>query len=131
TFTDLTRFIAAAIEVPYNVVLSLLSTGFLSGEGSAATELFPPLSWVAVVSVVALMGFHAGGPRLALLVGLCFGFLAAFGQWNSAMVTLASILIAAPLGIAGGLVLGIAAYRWPRFERALTPLLDLMQTIPV
>src|SRR5690606_14211475 len=32
---------------------------------------------------------------------------------------------------AGGLLLGIAAYRWPRFEQALTPVLDLMQTVPV
>ena len=131
TFTDLTRFIAALIDMPYRLVLSLLSTGFLSGRGSSAVEILPPLSWIAVVALAALMGLHAGGRRLALLVGLCFVYLAVFGQWNSAMVTLSSILIAAPLGIVGGLLLGIAAYRWPRFERALTPLLDLMQTIPV
>src|SRR5690606_18238189 len=131
TFTDLTRFIASLIDIPYTVILSLLSTGFLSGEGSSAVEIFPPLSWIAVIAIVTLMGLYAGGRRLALLVALCFGFLAVFGQWKSAMVTLSSILVAAPLGIGGGLLLGIAAYRWPRFERALTPLLDLMQTIPV
>jgi len=131
TFTDLTRFVATLIDMPYRLVLSLLSTGFLSGRGSSAVEILPPLSWIAVIALVALMGLHAGGRKLALLVGLCFLYLAVFGQWNSAMVTLSSILIAAPLGIAGGLLLGIAAYRWPRFERVLTPLLDLMQTIPV
>ncbi|WP_454013464.1 ABC transporter permease [Aquamicrobium terrae] len=131
TFTDLTRFIASVIDLPYRLVLSLLSTGFLSGQGSNAVEIVPPLSWVAVILIVGLMGYHAGGRRLAALVVLCFGFLAVFGQWNSAMVTLASILVAAPLGIVGGLLLGIGAYRWPRFERALTPLLDLMQTVPV
>ncbi len=131
TFTDLTRFIASLIDLPYRLWLSLLSTGFLSGQGSSAVEILPPLSWIAVIALVTLMGLHAGGRRLAVLVALCFGFLAVFGQWNSAMVTLASILVAAPLGIVGGLLLGIAAYRWPRFERALTPLLDLMQTIPV
>lgn len=131
TFTDLTRFIASLIDIPYAVILSLLSTGFLSGEGSSAVEIFPPLSWIAVIAIVTLMGLYAGGRRLALLVALCFGFLAVFGQWKSAMVTLSSILVAAPLGIGGGLLLGIAAYRWPRFERTLTPLLDLMQTIPV
>lgn len=131
TFTDLTRFVAALIDMPYRLVLSLLSTGFLSGRGSGAVEILPPLSWIAVIGLVTLLGLYAGGRRLALLVGLCFLYLAVFGQWNSAMVTLSSILIAAPLGVAGGLLLGIAAYRWPRFERALTPLLDLMQTIPV
>jgi glycine betaine/proline transport system permease protein len=131
TFTDLTRFIAAVIDVPYRLALSLLSTGFLSGQGSGAVQILPPLSWIAVTAIMVLTGLHAGGPRLAMLVGACFGFLAVFGQWNSAMVTLASIIVAVPLGVAGGLLLGIAAYRWPRFEKALTPLLDLMQTIPV
>ena len=47
------------------------------------------------------------------------------------MMTLSSIVIAVPLGIALGALAGIAAFRQPRFERAITPLLDLMQTVPV
>jgi glycine betaine/proline transport system permease protein len=131
TFTDLTRFVAAIIDLPYRLALSLLATGFLSGQGSSAIQIVPPLSWIAVTGIVALMGFYAGGRKLAVLVGACFLFLAMFGQWNSAMVTLASILVAVPIGVAGGLALGLAAYRWPRFETGLTPVLDLMQTIPV
>jgi len=131
TFTDLTRFIAAMIDLPYRLALSLLSTGFLSGQGSSAVQIVPPLPWIAVIVVVTLLGLHAGGSKLAVLVAVCFGFLAVFGQWDSAMVTLASILVAVSLGVTGGLLLGIAAYRWPHFERALTPVLDLMQTVPV
>ncbi len=44
---------------------------------------------------------------------------------------MASILIAVPIGVAGGLALGLAAYRHPRFARAIDPVLDLMQTMPV
>ncbi|MCO5073191.1 MAG: ABC transporter permease subunit [Rhizobiaceae bacterium] len=131
TFTDLTRFIAAIIDLPYRFVLSLFATGFLSGQGSSAVQIVPPLSWIAVTGVVAMMGYFAGGRRLAIGVAACFGFLAVFGQWSSAMVTLASILVAVPIGVVGGLLLGIASYRWQRFERAITPALDLMQTIPV
>ena len=131
TFTDLTRFVAAIIDMPYRLVLSLLSSGFLSGQGSSAVQILPPLSWIAVTGVVALLGLYAGGRNLALLVGGCFLFLAVFGQWTSAMVTLASIVVAVPIGVIGGLLLGLAAYRWRRFELALTPILDLMQTIPV
>lgn len=131
SFTDLTRFIAAIIEAPYRAVLALLSTGFLSGQGSSAVQVAPPLSWIAVIGIAALLGHYAGGRQLALLVAACFAFIALFGQWQSAMVTLASILVAVPIGVVGGLLLGIAAYRWPTFERAITPLLDLMQTIPV
>lgn len=131
TFTDLTRFVAAVIDFPYRIVLSLLHTGLLSGQGSSAVQLVPPVSWIAVITAVVLMGLHAGGVRLAVLVAICFGFLAVFGQWGSAMVTLASIAVAVPIGVMVGLLLGLAAYRWPRFERALVPVLDLMQTIPV
>ncbi|PWE53566.1 ABC transporter permease [Metarhizobium album] len=131
TFTDLTRFIAAVIDVPYRLALSLLATGFLSGQGSSAVQVFPPLSYIAVLMLVTLAGYYAGGRRLAVLVAACFGFLIVFGQWTSAMVTLASILVAVPIGVVLGLLLGLGAYRWPLFEKALTPLLDLMQTIPV
>ncbi len=131
TFTDLTRFIAAMIDLPYRLALSLLSTGFLSGRGSSAVEILPPMSWIAVTGIVVLIGYHAGGRKLSILVAVCFLFLAVFGQWTSAMVTLASILVAVPLGVAISLLLGIAGYRWRRFEKLLIPVLDLMQTIPV
>lgn len=131
TFTQLTRFIAALVDLPYRLALSLLSVGFLSGQGSSAIQIVPPLSWLAVIGIVTLLGSYAGGKRLALLAAACFGFLVVFGQWDSAMITLASILVSVPLGVASGLLLGIAAYRSRGFERALTPLLDLMQTIPV
>ena len=107
TFTELTRFIAAVINVPYQVALSLLSTGFLSGQGSSAVQIVPPLSWIAVIGIVTIFGWRLGGKRLAALVAVCFGFLAIFGQWDSGMVTLASILVAVPLGVAGGLLAGI------------------------
>jgi glycine betaine/proline transport system permease protein len=131
TFTDLTRGLAAIIGVPYRAVLSLLSTGFRLGEGSNAVQILPPLSWMAVTATASLLGLYSGDRRLAIFIAACFLYLAVFGQWQSAMVTLASILIAVPFGVAGGLMLGLAGYRSPAFERAMRPVLDLMQTVPV
>ncbi len=131
TFKEFTRGIAWVLEQPLNLATSLFATGFLSGVGSNAEQILPPLSWVAVIAVVYLMGRYARDVKLALLVAGCFGYLALFGQWHSAMVTLSSIVIAVPFGVAGGLLLGIAGYRWRAFERAITPVLDLMQTIPI
>ncbi|MES2667087.1 MAG: ABC transporter permease subunit [Pseudomonadota bacterium] len=122
TFRDMTRAVAAVVDAPYRVVLGLLSAGI---------GPLPALPWVVVTALAALMGHRAGGVRLALLVAACFMYLALFGQWASAMVTLASILIAVPIGVAGGLALGLAAFRHPRLARAMDPLLDLMQTMPV
>ncbi len=131
TFTDFTRFLAEVIDFPYRVALGLLSTGLLSGQGSNAVQITPPLSWIAVIGILMLMGYYAGGRRLATLVGVAFGFIALFGQWHNAMITLASILIAVPLGVGGGLLLGLAGYRWRWAEAMLKPVLDLMQTVPV
>lgn len=126
TFREMTRAIAAVIDVPYQMAL-----GLLSGGASVAGLSVSPIGWVGVTVVVSLLGHAAGGWRLAALVAACFGFIAVFGQWTSAMITLASILIAVPLGVVGGLFLGLAGNRWPAVGRALIPVLDLMQTIPV
>lgn len=126
TFRELTRAIAAVIDMPYQLAVGLLSDG-----ATLAGVTVSPIGWVGVTAVTGLLGYAIGGWRLAVLVAACFGFIAVFGQWTSAMVTFASILIAVPLGIVGGLFVGLAGHRWPTLGRALIPILDLMQTIPV
>ncbi|WP_423219938.1 ABC transporter permease [Cognatishimia maritima] len=109
----------------------MLVDGFSVGQGQQAIELAPSISWIAIIGTMAAVAIYAKNKSLALLAGLCFAYLAIFGQWESAMVTLASVLIAVPIGVAGGLMLGILSYRHPWVERALRPVLDLMQTVPV
>jgi glycine betaine/proline transport system permease protein len=131
TFKDLTRGIAWVVEQPYTLVKSVLSTGFLSGVGSDAVLVFPRVSWIALLLGVMLLGHYARDWKLAALVGACFTYLVVFGQWDSAMVTLSSIIIAVPIGVVGGVGFGIIGYRSPRFRMGLMPILDLMQTVPV
>ncbi len=131
TFQELTRALAWLLEQPFILAKALLSAGFVRGQGQDASLIWPRLPWVALVGILALLAHYAKDWGLALLVALCFLYLALFGQWESAMVTLASIAIAVPLGVLLGLALGIAAYRHRAFERAITPVLDLMQTVPV
>ncbi|MEF3045858.1 ABC transporter permease [Pseudotabrizicola sp. L79] len=130
-FSDLTRAFAAAVDLPYQAALALLADGVQRQEAGQVLQLVPPLPWLAVLGGIALFGLWAGGPGLAILTAGCFGFVAVFGQWHAAMVTLASIVVAVPLGVAIGLGLGILAWRHAWLERALRPLLDLMQTMPV
>lgn len=131
SFRDLTRFIASVINVPYDFARNLLIDGFSVGLGNQAVDIGPSLSWIAIVVMVAVLGHYVRDWKLAALVGGCFLYLAVFGQWDSAMVTLASVLIAVPIGAAGGLFLGIMAFRLPAFETMIRPVLDLMQTVPV
>lgn len=130
-FSDVTRAIAAAVDAPYQLARAVLADGLTRAESGAVIVLLPPLPWLAVLSVMGVMGLWAGGIRLAVLMVFCFGFIAVFGQWQSAMVTLASVLVAVPIGVAGGLALGLLSHAKPVFARAISPLLDLMQTMPV
>ena len=131
TFREATRAVSAFLNVPLTAATAIFSTGLLRGSGSTAVQLAPPLPWIAVVGVAAALGYRFGGMRLALLAGGAFLYLAVFGQWASAMTTLASIAIAVPLGVAGGVLFGILGYRVPIARRIMEPILDLMQTVPI
>ncbi len=122
TFQDLTRGVSWVIAQPYAMVHGLLAGGL---------GPVPALAWLGLAGGLAVLGLWAGGAGLAVLVAGLMVFVAVFGQWDSAMVTLASILIAVPIGVAGGLFVGLAAWRWRTVERVLAPVLDLMQTVPV
>lgn len=131
TFQDLTRAIAALIEAPYQILRNLLIEGFQSGFGEQVVHYAPSFSWIAVIAIVVAIAHYSRDWELGAVAGICFLYLAVFGQWESAMVTLSSVLIAVPIGAVGGLVLGILAFRHPLFEQLLRPILDLMQTVPV
>lgn len=130
SFTQLTRGIAFLVDKPYSWALAVLSKGFVQGVGRRADQLLPSLSWIAVIVIVVMIARRTGGWRLAILTGGLFAYLVVFGQWSSAMVTLASMVIAVPFGVLIGLGIGLRSYRSARFERVVTPVLDLMQTIP-
>ncbi|MFN3673018.1 MAG: ABC transporter permease [Bosea sp. (in: a-proteobacteria)] len=85
---------------------------------------------IAIVLVFGL-GFLASRRWrfAAAMAGLVAG-LALLGVWAAAMQTLALILVAVLFIVALGLPLGVAAAKLPRLSRLLTPLYDLMQTIP-
>ena len=133
TFKQMTRSVAWLLAWPLEAAEGLLAAGFKLVFGADEDVVFqlPRLSWVAVVAVAAMLGHHAGGKRLGLLMAACFLYLAVFGKWDSAMITLASIVVAVPLGVITGLLIGIWGSRSARREAIVTPLLDLMQTVPV
>ncbi len=130
TFQEFTRSISWCFNWLLQAAYGLLAHGFTIGKGEEAI-LIPHVSWIALIAVLVLFARRVGDRGLAVFVAFCFAYLVVFGQWASAMVTLASIVISVPFGVAAGLLVGIAAYRKPWVERAVTPVLDLMQTVPV
>ena len=131
SFKDLTRAISWIIEQPYQFILSLFAMGFYRGQGQEAILILPALSWTAVITIITSLAIYTKDKALVVLVALSFFYLAVFGQWNSAMITLSSIIIAVPIGVLLGLSLGIASYKSQKTEQFIKPILSLMQTIPV
>jgi glycine betaine/proline transport system permease protein len=126
----LTRGITDLFNIPLQWAFSLLAKGWKIGFGPDAWTL-PRLSWVGVCAAFSIAGYALGGWRLSVLAASCMLYIALFGQWDSAMLTLALIVISVPLCILAGLAVGIVAFRKPVFDRLIVePMLDLMQTMP-
>ena len=67
-----------------------------------------------------------GGIATALALAIC----AAMGLWPQTMSTLALVVAATLIALAFSLPLGVLAGLMPRLDRVLTPVLDLVQTLP-
>ncbi len=86
--------------------------------------------WPVLVAAVGALGVSIGGWRLGAGAALGLIAIGALGVWEPALQTLALMLVAAAISIALGLPLGILAALSDRFDQALRPVLDAMQTLP-
>ncbi len=87
--------------------------------------------WPIIIFVVAVLAWI--GARSWIVVGgtiACFLVIGYFGMWEDTMATLAIISVATLLCIAVGIPLGILMSRSSRAQAIVTPVLDVMQTIP-
>jgi glycine betaine/proline transport system permease protein len=131
TFKEFTRSISWVLNWFLAAAHGIFAGGAKIPLNGDAFFQIPPISWVALISVLVLSAYWIRDIGLSILVGSCFLYLAVFGRWESAMVTLSSIMVAVPLGVFSGLLLGVISHRHPWFGKAISPVLDLMQTVPV
>jgi glycine betaine/proline transport system permease protein len=90
----------------------------------------PQIGWVGVAALFTWAGYAFAGLRSSILVlatVLAFGFL---GYWQDSMDTLIITVVAVLLCCLVGLPLGIAMARRRAVSAVVTPVLDLMQTMP-
>jgi glycine betaine/proline transport system permease protein len=87
--------------------------------------------WPLLLAALAALAWGASRRwPLALCSTATLAVLGLFGLWDDTLKTLAMVLVATALAVAIGAPLGVAMARWRRLQRLLTPLLDLMQTLP-
>lgn len=118
---------------------------FTRGYGDLIEAFFAPLlqfliwferlllgtPWPVMLLVIGAL-CYGGSRRWSITIGAVAAFVAigVFGMWEDTMSTLAIISVATILCILAGIPLGILMARSDRVERVVTPVLDVMQTIP-
>jgi glycine betaine/proline transport system permease protein len=75
---------------------------------------------------------YAGSRSIKVAVGVFFAFLLIgyFGMWQDTMETISIITVCTLLAIAAGIPIGILMSRSNKAQSAITPVLDIMQTMP-
>jgi glycine betaine/proline transport system permease protein len=118
---------------------------FSRDNGEAIESFFDPLMffmvwfekllisapWPLMILIFAVLAW-LGARSIPIVIGTIVSFLAIgwFGMWEDTMATVAIISVATFLCIGLGIPLGILMSRSNRLQAGVTPILDIMQTIP-
>ncbi len=88
--------------------------------------------WWLILAVIAGLCYAAGRSiKLTVGVAIMFFVIGYLGMWDDTMRTLAIIFVSTLLSVAIGIPLGIAMSRSDRTQAIMTPILDVMQTMPI
>jgi len=87
--------------------------------------------WPIIILVVATLAWF-GSRSWKLVVGssIAFILIGYFGMWNDCMATVAIISVCTIICIVIGIPIGVVMSKSDRVEKAIVPVLDMMQTIP-
>ena len=90
----------------------------------------PQIGWLGVVGIATWIAWACAGLRQTMLVVITFLVFGVFGLWQDSIDLLLVTGIAVATCIVIGLPLGIAMARRRSVSAAITPVLDIMQTMP-
>jgi glycine betaine/proline transport system permease protein len=90
----------------------------------------PEIGWLGVVALLAWLTYVFAGWRSTVLVTASLLFFGFTGLWPSAMDLLIITLLAVLICMLIGIPIGISMARNKTVSTAVTPILDVMQTLP-
>ena len=118
---------------------------FTREHGEFIESLFDPLKWfllwfqkllvatpwpIILIVVAALAYLGSRSWKLSLGSVISFLIIGWLGMWEDTMVTMAMVSVATLLCIGFGIPIGVLMARSDRVQAGITPILDIMQTIP-
>lgn len=84
----------------------------------------------AVIIVIVAFAAIFVSIRVAVTSGIALAFCFLAGLWEASMQTLALVTVSVFISVLIAFPLGILASRYRKFEAAIRPVLDIMQTVP-
>lgn len=90
----------------------------------------PEIGWLGVLAVAVFIALAIAGWRIAVLVGASFLSFALFGYWSDSIDLLIVTFVAVAITVVIGMPLAVWIASSRRADRAVTVVLDLMQTMP-
>lgn len=91
---------------------------------------YPHVGFLGVLAVACFVTAFIAGWRMSLLTGVCFLLFALLGFYEDSMDLLIVTLVAVALSAAIGLPVAIWMAHSGRARAVITPILDVMQTLP-
>jgi len=86
--------------------------------------------WLVIIVVAGLAYMASRSWKLVVGVIISFFLIGYFGMWDNTMRTMSIILVCTLMAIIIGIPIGIAMARSDKVQAVITPLLDVMQTMP-
>lgn len=86
--------------------------------------------WLVIAIILAITHFAARSVKLTVGVGISLFLIGFFGMWEDTMSTLSIITVCTILSIVLGVPIGIGMAKSNRAQSIVTPILDVMQTMP-
>ena len=93
-------------------------------------RLVPEIGWVGVLAILAWLAWSLAGLRSMILVVVTVVWFGVWNLWQDSMDLLLVTVIAVAACLIVGLPLGIAMARRKPVSTVVTPVLDMMQTMP-
>ena len=96
----------------------------------ASPRPVPEIGWLGVVAIAAWITWAAAGIRSTLLVTVSMLLFGVFGLWSESMDLLLVTILSVAVCFVIGLPIGILMARSNALSTAITPVLDIAQTMP-
>ena len=88
------------------------------------------LPWSVTTFLFCTVAWAASGWKLAAFTLFSMLYMLVIGYWSESMNTLSLIAISVPLAILVGFAFGVWGFFSDRAARVITPMLDVLQTVP-